>query len=89
MALNKEEKNVCVQNFGKNASDTGSTQVQVALLTKRIQALTAHLKANHGDAVAKRSLSLLVGKRRSLLDYLARTDRDAYIKLIESLGLRK
>jgi len=87
--LNKNEKANIVKKFGKSAADTGSVEVQVALLTKRITDLNAHLKANHGDATAKRSLMELVGKRRSLLAYLASTDHAAYEKLIASLGLRK
>ena len=75
--------------FGKDVKDTGSVQVQVAILTKRIQALTAHLKANDKDHVARRSLLILVGQRKSLLSYLERNNRDAYIKLIQELGLRK
>jgi small subunit ribosomal protein S15 len=89
MAISKEEKNVIIKRYGKNAADTGSASVQIALLTSRIAELTAHLKKNHGDATARRSLLLLVGKRRSLLDYLARTDREAYEKLIASLKIRK
>lgn len=87
--LNKEEKKNLVKKYGKSAADTGSAEVQVALLTKRIQDLTAHLKKNHGDATAKRSLMELVGKRRTLLAYIARNDHEAYEKLIASLGLRK
>ena len=89
MALTKERKAEIVKKFGKNEKDTGSVQVQVALLTEQIVALTAHLKANHKDANSKRSLLVLVGQRRSLLDYLIRTDREAYFKLINDLGLRK
>ena len=89
MALSKERKAELVKQFGKNEKDTGSVQVQVALLTEQIKALTAHLKANHKDANSKRSLLILVGQRRSLLNYLIRTDRDAYAKLISELGLRK
>jgi small subunit ribosomal protein S15 len=89
MALSKEEVNVTVQKFGKNPKDTGSTAVQIALLSKRIAKLTEHLKHNSQDANARRNLLNLVGKRHSLLDYLARTDRDAYLKLIADLGLRK
>jgi small subunit ribosomal protein S15 len=89
MALTKEEVNVTVQKFGKNATDTGSASVQIALLSKRIAKLTDHLKNNGEDANARRNLLILVGKRHSLLDYLARTDRDAYTKLIASLGIRK
>jgi len=89
MALTKERKAELVKQFGKNEKDTGSVQVQIALLTEQIKALTAHLKANHKDAHSKRSLLVLVGQRRSLLNYLARTDREAYLKLILELGLRK
>ena len=89
MALTKEMKAEIVKKYGKNEKDTGSVQVQVALLTAQIKALTAHLKANHKDARSKRSLMILVGQRRSLLDYLIRTDREAYLKLIVELGLRK
>ena len=89
MALTKERKAELVKKFGKNEKDTGSVQVQVALLTEQIQALTAHLKKIHKDAASKRGLMILVGQRRSLLDYLVRTDREAYLKLIVELGLRK
>ena len=89
MALSKERKAELVTKFGKNEKDTGSVQVQVALLTEQIKALTAHLKKNPKDAASKRGLMILVGQRRSLLDYLIRTDRDAYLKLIVELGLRK
>ena len=87
--LNKEEKKNLVKKYGKSEKDTGSVEVQVAILTKRITDLTAHLKANHGDATAKRSLMELVGKRRTLLAYLNKTDHEAYEKLIASPGLRK
>ena len=89
MALDKKIKAEVVKKFGKNEKDTGSVQVQVALLTKRIVDLTAHLKANDKDHTARRSLLILVGQRKSLLAYLEREDRDAYIKLIAELGLRK
>lgn len=89
MALDKKIKAEVVKKFGKNEKDTGSVQVQVALLTKRIADLTAHLKANDKDHTARRSLLILVGQRKSLLAYLEREDRDAYIKLIAELGLRK
>ncbi len=87
--LTKEEKNVIIAKYGKDAKDTGSTQVQVAILTKRISELTAHLKSNKGDAVAKRSLTELVGKRHALLAYLENNDHEAYLALIDSLKLRK
>lgn len=89
MSLKKEQKAELVKQFGKDEKDTGSVQVQVAILTNRIKELTAHLKANDKDHTARRSLLVLVGQRKSLLRYLERTDRDAYLKLISELGLRK
>ena len=89
MAVSKERKAELVKKFGKNEKDTGSVQVQVAILTDQINALTTHLKKNHKDANSKRSLMILVGQRRSLLNYLLGKDRDAYSKLIADLGLRK
>ncbi len=89
MALSKEETSAIVKKFGKDEKDTGSTEVQVALLTARIKDLTAHLKANKQDAGARRSLLILVGKRRSLLDYLNRTNPEGYLELIAKLGIRK
>lgn len=89
MALSKENKAELVKKFGKNEKDTGSVEVQIALLTNQIVRLTEHLKNNKKDASSKRGLMKLVGQRRSLLDYLARKDRDAYIRLIADLGLRK
>lgn len=89
MALTKERTAEIVAKFGKNDKDTGSTAVQVALLTEEIKALTTHLKAHKHDHHSRRGLFVLVGKRRNLLDYLDRSDREAYIRLIEQLGLRK
>ncbi len=87
--MTKEEKKVIVAKFGENEKDTGSASVQVALLTKRINDLNAHIKANHTDATASRALMALVGKRKRLLTYLAENDNEAYLKLIAALGLRK
>ena len=87
--LSKERTAEIVKKYGKNEKDTGSAQVQIALLTAQINDLTAHLKANKKDASGRRGLFVLVGKRRGLLDYLAREDRDAYIKLIAALNIRK
>ena len=87
--LSKEETAAIIKKFGKNAQDTGSAEVQIALLTHRIKDLTEHLKANKQDAAARRSLLILVGKRRSLLDYLLRTDSERYAFLIAELGIRK
>ncbi len=89
MALKKEETIAIIKKYGKDEKDTGSAEVQIALLTQRIKDLTEHLKSNGSDAAARRSLLILVGKRRSLLDYLARNDVDRYTALIASLGIRK
>lgn len=89
MALSKETKASLIKEFGKNDKDSGSIEVQVALLTSSIKHLTDHLKNNDKDHTARRSLLLQVGKRKALLAYLEREDRDAYIKLIQKLGLRK
>ncbi|MDI9503395.1 MAG: 30S ribosomal protein S15 [Erysipelotrichaceae bacterium] len=89
MALSKERIAEIVKEFGKNEKDTGSTEVQVALLTEQIRDLTAHMKVHKHDYHSQRGLLKMVGHRRSLLDYLSRTDREAYLALIEKLGLRK
>ncbi|MCQ2753077.1 MAG: 30S ribosomal protein S15 [Bacilli bacterium] len=89
MALSKEKKASLVKKFAKNEKDTGSMEVQIALLTEQINALTLHLKNNHKDHSSHRGLMRLVGQRKSLLNYLEEHDRDAYIKLIKDLRLRK
>ncbi len=89
MSLHKEEVTAEVARFGKNAADTGSASVQIALLTKRIEKLNDHIKDNAQDPIASRSLLILVGKRRRLLNYLAKNDRDEYVKVLNELGLRK
>ena len=87
--LSKSEIAEIVKKYGKDEKDTGSIQVQIALLTMQINELTKHLKNNKKDASGRRGLFVLVGKRRGLLDYLNRKDRDAYIKLLAELGIRK
>jgi small subunit ribosomal protein S15 len=89
MALSKERKAEIVKEFGKNEHDTGSTEVQVALLTAQIRDLTEHMKVHQKDYHSQRGLLKMVGQRRSLLDYLSRVDRERYLALIEKLGLRK
>ena len=89
MALSKELKQELVAKYGANEKDTGSVKVQIALLTKEIEALTIHLKNNKHDGSSRRGLFVLVGKRRGLLDYLARNDYEAYVALIKELGIRK
>ena len=89
MAICKERKAELVKKFGKNETDTGSTKVQIAILTDEINDLTEHLKVNIHDFHSKRGLLMKVGKRRNLLEYLKRTDINRYRTLIEKLGLRK
>jgi small subunit ribosomal protein S15 len=89
MALTAEQTSQIVAEYGSSATDTGSTEVQVALLSKRISDLTEHLKQHKHDHHTRRGLLLLVGRRRRLLNYLAKTDITRYRSLIERLGLRR
>ena len=87
--LTTEDKATIVKKFGKSETDSGATEVQVALLTERINYLTDHLKTHKHDHHSRRGLLMLVGKRRRLLDYLAKRDLEGYRTLIKQLGLRK
>jgi small subunit ribosomal protein S15 len=87
--LDKEKKQTIVSQFERKKSDTGSPEVQVALLTERINQLTGHTTANKHDYDTRRGLLRLVVQRRRLLLYLSKKDADRYNKLIKSLGLRK
>jgi len=89
MAITKERKAELVKTYGKNEQDTGSTKVQIAILTEEINDLTEHLKEHKHDFHSKRGLLMKVGKRRSLLDYLKSNDVVAYRELIKDLGIRK
>ena len=89
MALSKEKKSSIVNEFKRNNNDTGSVEVQVALLTERINKLTEHMKEHAHDYHTNRGLLKLVGKRKSLLDYLKREDVQRYRDLIKKLNLRK
>jgi len=89
MALSKEEKAKIVAEFGGAAANTGSTEVQIALITSRIQYLTEHFKVAKKDHNSRRGLLQLVGQRRRLLRYLQSTNLQGYRALIEKLGLRK
>lgn len=89
MAVTKERKQELVKQFGKAESDTGSTEVQVALLTERINGLTEHFKAHGKDHAGRVGLLRLVGKRRNLLNYLRKNDIERYRAVIQELGLRK
>ena len=87
--MNKEQKKDIINNFHHNDADTGSTEVQVALLTERINQLTEHMRANRHDYHSQRGLLKLVGQRRRLLAYLRKEDVGRYSSLITKLGLRK
>lgn len=87
--LSKEKKQQIITEYGKQPGDTGSPEVQIALLTARISELTEHLKVNPKDHHSRRGLLKMVGQRRGLLAYLKKTDIDRYRTLIERLGLRK
>lgn len=89
MTLTAEQKHGVVKQYRRHDNDTGSPEVQVALLTGRIQQLTEHLKQHKKDHASRRGLLKMVGARSSLLRYLTRTDRERYKKTIDSLGLRK
>lgn len=89
MYLSKEKKEEIFSKHGKGANDTGSAEGQIALFTYRINHLTEHLKKNRKDFNTERSLVKLVGKRRSLLDYLAKKDIMRYRAIVKELGLRK
>ena len=89
MTLTVEEKREVIQQFGKTETDTGSPEVQIALLTRRINHLTEHLREHRKDHHSRRGLLMLVGKRRRLLKYLQSSDIDRYRQLIQQLGLRR
>ena len=89
MYLSKEKKQEIFKKHGKGAEDTGSAEGQIALFTYRISHLTEHLKKNKKDFGTQRALQLLVGKRRSLLDYLKNKDIERYRAIVKDLGLRR
>ena len=87
--ISKEKKTAIMNEYARTAGDTGSPEVQVAVLTARIQELTEHLKANPKDHHSRRGLLKMVGKRRGFLDYSKEKDINRYRELIEKLGIRK
>lgn len=87
--LLKEEKNSIIGDHSRHEGDTGSPEVQIALLTKRINDLTGHLKTHKKDHHSRRGLLIMVGKRRNLLNYLIKKDIERYRAIIEKLGIRK
>ncbi|PCD04252.1 30S ribosomal protein S15 [Sphingomonas spermidinifaciens] len=89
MTITAERKEALIQDNARNSGDTGSPEVQIAILTERIANLTEHFKTHAKDNHSRRGLLMLVNKRRSLLDYLKKKDADRYTALIAKLGLRK
>jgi small subunit ribosomal protein S15 len=89
MALTKEAKQEIIAKHGRNEADTGSTEVQVAMLTRRINELTEHLRTHSKDHHSRRGLLKMVGKRRRILRYLERNDLERYRSLVADLGLRR
>lgn len=87
--ISKEKKAEIIKEYGRTPEDTGSPEVQVAILTFRIRELTEHLKANKKDHHSRRGMLKMIGQRRNLLEYLKKNDLEAYRSLIEKLGLRK
>ena len=87
--LKKEVKQAIIKKYATHEGDTGSPEVQIAVLTEKINVLTENLKTNIHDFHSKRGLLMMVGKRRNLLNYLKKTDINRYRELIKSLGLRK
>ena len=87
--ISKEQKEQIVKDFGRTPGDTGSPEVQIAILTARINDLTDHFKSNPKDHHSRRGLLKMVGKRRGLLDYIKENDVEEYRALIEKLGIRK
>ena len=87
--MTKERKQEIIETYKRDANDTGSPEVQIALLTERIRELTEHFKSHPKDNHSRRGLLKMVGKRRNLLNYLAKTDAQRYRDIVEKLGLRK
>ena len=88
MPITKEDKQKIIKKFGKNKKDTGSSEVQVAILSHRISELTEHVKIHKKDKHTRRGLVKLVSQRKKLLKYLVRSDADSYLKLIKELSIR-
>ena len=89
MSITKEKKSNLIKEFKINDKDTGSADIQVAILTEKIKSLTEHLKQHHKDFISRRGLLSMVGKRRNLLSYIKRKSESRYSDLIKSLGLRR
>ena len=88
MPISKEEKNTYVEKFGKDATDTGASEVQIAILTHRIRELTEHVKIHKKDHHTRRGLVMLVAKRKKLMKYLRRSNSASYLNVIKELSIR-
>ena len=89
MSITKEKKSKLIKEFKINDEDTGSAEVQVAILSEKIKSLTEHLKQHHKDFISRRGLLSMVGKRRNLLSYIKKKSETKYSELINTLGLRR
>ncbi|MCH7989648.1 MAG: 30S ribosomal protein S15 [Planctomycetes bacterium] len=89
MSITRERKTELIKEFQRGDSDTGSPEVQIAMLSHRIVSLTEHLKSHHKDHASRRGLLMMVSRRRRLLDYLKRVDSGQYQTIIKQLGIRK
>jgi small subunit ribosomal protein S15 len=89
MSITKEKKSKLIKEFKINDKDTGSAEVQVAILSEKIKSLTEHLKQHHKDFISRRGLLSMVGKRRNLLSYIKKKSETKYSELINTLGLRR
>ena len=89
MSITKERKTELIEEYRRDDADTGSADVQIAILTERISQLTQHMKLHRKDHSSKRGLLMLVSQRRGLLDYVRKTDVEHYVSLIERLGIRR
>ncbi|MEF3280061.1 MAG: 30S ribosomal protein S15 [Elusimicrobiota bacterium] len=89
MSTTKIENNKIIEKYGKNSKDSGSPQVQIAILTERINHLSQHLSTRPKDFSSKRTLSILISRRKGLLSYLEKNSKEEYKKIVEQLGLRK
>jgi len=89
MTITKERKQELIDQFRREDGDTGSPEVQIALLTSRIKGLTEHLSSNKKDHACRRGLLMLVSRRRRLLDYLKKVDPQRYLDILQQLGIRK
>lgn len=87
--MTKERKQELIKTYGKTEQDTGSPEVQIAILSERISELTEHLKSHQKDHHSRRGMLMLIGRRRGLLNYLRSKDIDAYRELIQKLGIRR